>query len=100
MGFADMRETTIGTRHDALRTQQLTRNLCQPNLIVPPQSNLSTMSAKHQSVHKRLPASFICIPKPCSVRLEKAHFPPTRLGGIGSVGAFISPSWTSGFALS
>src|SRR5664280_2081930 len=79
---------------------EFTRNLCQPSLVGPPQPNLSTMSARHPSVHKRLPASFICTPKPCSVRPEKAHFPPTRLGGIGSVGTFISPSWTIGFALS
>src|ERR1039458_1441424 len=94
MGFADMPETTIGTRHDASRMHEFTRNLCQPSLVGPPQPNLSTMSARHPSVHKRLPASFICIPKPCSVRPEKAHFPPTRLGGIGSVGTFISPNWT------
>ena len=69
----------------------------QPSRDTPAESE--HLSARHPSAHNRLPASFICIPKLYFVRPEKAHFPPTRLGGIGSVGTFISPNWTIGFAL-
>src|SRR5664280_3809352 len=75
MGFADMPETTIGTRHDAWRMHEFTRNLCQPSLVRLPQPARQALNLT-LTANKR-PHFWLLTGSKCKSWLERAKFQHT-----------------------